>query len=586
MLIFTKSIFLFSLLIICSYSYSYAQIFSEKFDVSVEFTNYTTRQVVSSGVFYIGDTVSINMKLKNTDKWDKKKRFIYLIGHNSLDEVVSLFYPVENFSPSESLFPYDQVNGKSDYTLNIADVLFTYPAGNDFITIIVTSEPINNIFEIVNQASSTTGGSNIPKDELLLFLKGNPMSSFLTDLKKRGEFDFRTYLLQVKPASDKNGFSATRSNKALSNYYVKADSSDILYSPIPLNVFDWNNFPMVDFISPKFELDTRGSRLLKATDAQKMLFQGVVFGNPRRDNIKNITINNQIPSYYNPKSGLFEYQYILKDGLNVVDVSAEDSSGKKRSYRVKFNYTSEKKKIEIVSKNYLLVVGIDNYENWPILSNAVKDAKDFKGLMMDQYSYSKENIFELCNAEATREKIITNLRMLLDKVTPDDNLLIYYSGHGWYDQKLEEGYWVPVDAKSDNSASYVENVNIAKLLRKINSKKTLLISDACYAGAFIDEGKRSAAKTYNEKTKNYKARIVFASGGLEEVSDGIKGGNSPFATSLISYLKNASSNEIFSTDLIEKVKRDVADKYKQIPKTGIINDCGDEGGEFIFTKIK
>src|SRR5260370_21204476 len=39
------------------------------------------------------------------------------------------------------------------------------------------------------------------------------------------------------------------------------------------------------------------------------------------------------------------------------------------------------------AKNFLLVVGINNYEHWPHLNNAVKDANDMAGTLMGFYIF-------------------------------------------------------------------------------------------------------------------------------------------------------------------------------------------------------
>ncbi len=31
-------------------------------------------------------------------------------------------------------------------------------------------------------------------------------------------------------------------------------------------------------------------------------------------------------------------------------------------------------------------------------------------------------------------------------VTPNDNILIYFSGHGEYDEDFDTGYWIPIEA--------------------------------------------------------------------------------------------------------------------------------------------
>ena len=57
--------------------------------------------------------------------------------------------------------------------------------------------------------------------------------------------------------------------------------------------------------------------------------------------------------------------------------------------------------------------------------------------MIDNYGYKKENIIELFNENATRKNIYTQLKKLVDNLTQNDRLLVYYAGHGFYDEKNE-----------------------------------------------------------------------------------------------------------------------------------------------------
>ena len=97
--------------------------------------------------------------------------------------------------------------------------------------------------------------------------------------------------------------------------------------------------------------------------------------------------------------------------------------------------------------NYLLVIGIDNYVHCPKLNNAVNDAEGFVKLLTERYDFKSVHTKTLLNEEATCRRIIAEFRALAQKVTPADNLIIYFSGHGEFDKVLQQGYWIPVDAE-------------------------------------------------------------------------------------------------------------------------------------------
>jgi hypothetical protein len=234
------------------------------------------------------------------------------------------------------------------------------------------------------------------------------------------------------------------------------------------------------------------------------------------------------------------------------------------------------------ARNFLFVVGINDYEHWPKLNNAVKDANDITSTLLKQYSFDFGNVTLLKNEQATRSNIYKSLRSLIEQVTPQDNLLIYFSGHGYFDGVLNEGYWIPVDAKVNNSGDYLSNSDILKLIGNIDSQHTFLIADACFSGSLFSDSKRG----YAENVEKFKSRWGLASGRLEVVSDGEIGKNSPFATATITFLNDNTKDKLAISELIQYVKMKVAETSDQTPLGNPLKATGDEGGEMVLYKKK
>lgn len=232
------------------------------------------------------------------------------------------------------------------------------------------------------------------------------------------------------------------------------------------------------------------------------------------------------------------------------------------------------------AKNFLLVVGINKYEYWPQLNNAVKDANDLAGTLMGMYNFDFSNVTVLRDEQATRNLIYKTLRGYIEQVTPKDNLVIYFSGHGHFDELLSEGYWVPVEAHLNAEGEYLPNSSILKIIENINSQHTFLIADACFSGSLFGEQKRGFA----ENVEKYRSRWGLASGRLETVSDGAQGTNSPFATELLTYLRKNTKEKITVSEIIQSVKLAVSDRAEQTPIGNPLKVTGDEGGEFVFYK--
>jgi hypothetical protein len=226
--------------------------------------------------------------------------------------------------------------------------------------------------------------------------------------------------------------------------------------------------------------------------------------------------------------------------------------------------------------NYLLAIGIDEYEHWEKLHNAVKDANDFIDVLVRQYQFEEQNVFRLFNREATEDNIREKIRAIRRRITPADNLIIYYSGHGHYDEEFDEGHWVPYDARKDRAGRYISNSDIIKWINALDAQHILLVIDSCFSGSLVV---RKRSDTLDE---HYRSRRIVSSGRLEAVSDGQPGVNSPFAEGMITYLKKNTSQTLNTTELVQRVKAYVAGKSRQSPVEGRVQNSADENGEFVF----
>jgi hypothetical protein len=227
-------------------------------------------------------------------------------------------------------------------------------------------------------------------------------------------------------------------------------------------------------------------------------------------------------------------------------------------------------------KNYLLAIGIDKYKHWPVLQNAVKDAKDIIEVLTTQYQFEADFVYTLFDEKATESNIYQTIRDLKRKITPDDNLLVYYSGHGHYDKDFDEGHWIPVEADTKTEDRYISNSNIIKRINAIDAHHVFMIVDSCFSGSLVVANRSFLAD------EHYRSRRIFSSGRLEAVSDGSPGHNSPFASLLLARLKRNTDKFVNTTDLVQYVKKTIAGKSSQAPVDGRIQNSKDEGGEFVF----
>jgi len=228
-------------------------------------------------------------------------------------------------------------------------------------------------------------------------------------------------------------------------------------------------------------------------------------------------------------------------------------------------------------KNHLLVIAIDEYVHCPKLNNCVKDATDFVEVLKAQYEFDPQNTLTLYNQEATRANIHAKLKELRKKVKAQDNLVIFFSGHGEVDGEV--GYWVPVEADPEKDWEFIETSALKNRLNAINSFHTFLIVDACFSGSLFATY-RSVKAGYETK----RSRLgLAASHSRERALDGTPGENSPFAEKLLKRLRDndgSLSAQKLATDVIEEVQ--AATRGKQTPVFKHLDVRGDDSGQFVF----
>lgn len=229
--------------------------------------------------------------------------------------------------------------------------------------------------------------------------------------------------------------------------------------------------------------------------------------------------------------------------------------------------------------NHLLLIGIDAYAQVGKLANAVRDARAFKELMVSKYAFDSARCIELYDTKANRRGIMRQLRKMIELVQPGDNLLVYFSGHGHYDEQIEEAYWVPVDAEYQEIDDYISYSFLTKIIKAIPARHSIFIVDSCYSGAALVRGERDLKP---ERFERDPSRWLLASGRNEVVPDGIAGTHSPFADKLLDILSRYASEGLRMGTLVDKLTTAVSYNSPQTPIGRPLYGVGDQGGEFVF----
>jgi hypothetical protein len=272
---------------------------------------------------------------------------------------------------------------------------------------------------------------------------------------------------------------------------------------------------------------------------------------------------------------VFSYGTIVwKTGL----VQAASKDNRKNSQPKTGTSTVKEATTTEVSKTYFFGIGIDDYKDYPKLFNAKRDAADVQKLLVQKYKIEASDAKLLLDNEANSKNILDALNEYVEKLGENDQLLIYYSGHGHYNKQLDEGYWIPCDATLGKELDFLPNTTLIKYLKAIPAKHIFLVVDACFSGSLMSSGTRG----YIENVTKYKSRWALTSGRYEAVSDGIEGKNSPFAQYFMKYLTDNTDKKFAVSQLVNYVKQAVSNNAEQTPWGNAIRHAGDEGGEFVF----
>jgi hypothetical protein len=357
---------------------------------------------------------------------------------------------------------------------------------------------------------------------------------------------------------------------------IRSGKSTILINNLKIEEKDITDTtpPLIKIIEPLLE----GNNI--KTDKPEITFIGKITDS--ESGINRIFINSE--KYKLTQDGLFAQDIHLENGENKVSIIAidnEDNCSRMRlivEYKPKFDIITSQLNVE--GKYYALLIGIDEYDdpNLMDLDNPVRDAETLYNLLLSDYYFEEENMFLIKNAK--RADITNTLDVMAEKLTKKDNLLIFYAGHGWWDEKANIGYWLPCDAKISRKAEWFRNSTLCDYLKEINSKHTLLIADACFGGAiFKTRSVSMEAPKAIQMLYDLPSRKAMTSGTLTEVPD-----RSTFIKYLIERLASNDEKYTSSEQLFSSFRIAVINNSDVIPQYGEIRNVGDQGGDFIFIK--
>lgn len=239
---------------------------------------------------------------------------------------------------------------------------------------------------------------------------------------------------------------------------------------------------------------------------------------------------------------------------------------------------------------HALLIGNNEYKHLPKLLTPIKDAEEIARVLKNKYGFKSTTVLK----NATRYDVITAMNKLRKQLTSEDNLVVYYAGHGELDRVNMSGQWLPVDAEPENSANWISNSSLTELINAIPAKHVMLVADSCYSGILTRSALTNLQQSdqddsrlnWIKKMVKKRSRTVLTSGGVAPVLDEGGGEHSIFARAFLTSLE--TNNEVLEGQrLFRQVSAAVsiaADRYQveQVPEYAPIRHAGHESGDFFF----
>ena len=145
-------------------------------------------------------------------------------------------------------------------------------------------------------------------------------------------------------------------------------------------------------------------------------------------------------------------------------------------------------------KRYALIIGNEDYSSRQTglsaevnVAFAINDAITFKEYAINTFGIEEENCFLLTNATAGEmSQKIELISQILSRLGENGELIFYYAGHGFPDEKTT--YLIPVDVSATNLQTAIKLTDIYNKFSQTKAKRISIFLDACFTGGGRDQG--------------------------------------------------------------------------------------------------
>jgi uncharacterized caspase-like protein len=243
---------------------------------------------------------------------------------------------------------------------------------------------------------------------------------------------------------------------------------------------------------------------------------------------------------------------------------------------------------------YALLIGVQRYELLDDLASPANDVQRLAQILGERYGFS---VISLENPDQIT--VMRAINQLNERLEENDNLLIYFSGHGsrLMSGSRQVGYWLPTNAEpSPDDTLWVANDFVSGHLGRIDARRVLVIADSCYSGLLGDDpgyvmvGEGNYSDEYIEWKRPKRSRLVISSGGDAPQVHEPEEMHSVFARALLAALEN-NDQVLTAPELFLRIRNTIrqtaggADELHD-PELKALKNAGHEVGVFFFVPTR
>ena len=252
---------------------------------------------------------------------------------------------------------------------------------------------------------------------------------------------------------------------------------------------------------------------------------------------------------------------------------------------------SSGREVIVYKESHALVIWAGDYQHWDKLNNIEDEAKDVVTAL-------KRQGFEVTVvANPTGQTLKRAMETFIANYgfTPDNRLVIFFSGHG-YTRKKTKGYLVPIDAPDPASNSQSQQAFLKVALdmeqveswaRQMEAKHVLFVFDSCFSGTIFKQRSSSEKPLYIQSVMNKPVRQFLTAGDADQRVPA----KSVFTPLFIHALEGEADvinrdGYVTGNELGNYLKQNLSDYTKtQTPQFGTIRDPDLDQGDIVFRAL-